>query len=148
MLLLQLLLVVGLLVSLSLNISVAAAATVTGTAVSTKWKRSFFMLWVCVVLSMLNPQTEWHGLNKLWLPLALCRMPVEYMHSSNERYDCHEQVVTMNACSPNVTRFFPDVPSLRFAFLKVDEVARKHFPGVHSALERPLLYSSWLSKVH
>ncbi|CAM9106263.1 unnamed protein product [Ectocarpus fasciculatus] len=29
---------------------------------------------------------------------------------------------------------------------KVDEVARTHFPGVHSALERPLLYSSWLSK--
>ncbi|CAN0482594.1 unnamed protein product, partial [Ectocarpus sp. 12 AP-2014] len=29
---------------------------------------------------------------------------------------------------------------------KVDEVARKHFPGVYSALERPLLYSSWLSK--
>ncbi|CAM9166136.1 unnamed protein product, partial [Hapterophycus canaliculatus] len=29
---------------------------------------------------------------------------------------------------------------------KVDEVARKHFPGVHSALERPLLFSSWLSK--
>ena len=30
---------------------------------------------------------------------------------------------------------------------KVDEVARKHFPGVESALARPLLYSSWLSKV-
>lgn len=30
---------------------------------------------------------------------------------------------------------------------KVDEVARKYFPGVDEALERPLLYSSWLSKV-
>lgn len=30
---------------------------------------------------------------------------------------------------------------------KVGEVARKHFPGVHSALERPLLFSSWLTKV-
>lgn len=30
---------------------------------------------------------------------------------------------------------------------QVDEVARKHFPGTESALERPLLFSSWLSKV-
>ena len=51
-----------------------------------------------------------------------------------------------NALSKNVIQ----EDYLRSASLcprQVDKVARKHFPGVESALARPLLYSSWLSKV-